>query len=141
MSRRSRVLLVSIIAFAMVLYVHKNFGSKGLNSLLNDGSLRGVAKKILEPETLSGDELADLTRLLNCPVCFGRDACQELARPDLEISGSLYSANRKLAPVHQVYQGRDVKYWLWPLESNNDRTDALRALEQTICKPAGKRYW
>ena len=139
MLRRSRVLLVSVIAFALVLYVHKNYGTgSALNGLLNDGSLRGAAKKILEPETLEGDELADLTRLINCPVCFGRDACEEVARPDVEISGSLFSADRKLEPVHQVYQGRDVKYWLRPLESSNARTDTLRALEQTICKSAGR---
>lgn len=94
-------------------------------SLRSNGDVVRVPTNDILVQSLSSKEIGQLARLDTCPLCFGRDMCDELSSGRLEVSRVPYAPEYIDAVVHQVYSKNSVKFWMMP-------EPPMRSFEQIV---------
>ena len=106
---------------ALILFLHSTF--------VTDAKIR--LSKSSQRMINNMHEFLGLAEVEKCPLCFGEEFCEELAKR--KISSVLYQ------DVHQVFgEGGKVLYWLRPLASNPLNNHAMNNFESYVCRNATK---
>ncbi len=90
--------------------------------------------KISSSEHFSPAELADLAQFNLCPVCFGRDMCEELSRPNVRVSRQLVSPGRGLEGAYAAYKGNKLYFWLHSVTERPRYNARLEIIADFACR-------
>ena len=74
-----------------------------------------------------------------CPLCFGRDACEELkgdvTKGALQVSREPQNVSDLGQTIHGIYRNGKVRFWMKPKPPS---PTLLQGFENYVCVKAGK---
>lgn len=83
------------------------------------------------------DEMSEAN--VSCPVCFGRDACDELrtdiSRGALQVSKQAQQLKNLGQTVHGIYRHGKVRFWMKPQPPS---PSLIHGFERYVCESVGK---
>ena len=90
--------------------------------------------------SLSWPELENISQVNStCPLCFGRDACQELmndvTKGALQVSRNTQVITDLGQTIQGIYRNGKVRFWMKPKPPS---PSLLQGFESYICVKAGK---
>ena len=124
------VRVILALVFVILLYaIVANFDQ-------NNNSLLRIPTSALDVESLTIAELSKLSRANEtCPVCFGRDACDELfqdvAHGVLKVSRTVLTPKDLDQSVQAVYRKGRVRFWM---RSQPSAPSLLKGFEHYLCR-------
>jgi len=125
-----RVLLVVVFVILFIAIVSKRNEENSVIKL----SPRGHS------ESLTWIELEEISQVnATCPLCFGKDACQELmsdvTKGALQVSREPQNIIDAGQTIHGIYRNGKVRFWMKPKPPS---PSLLQGFENYICVKAGK---
>jgi hypothetical protein len=111
-------------------------------SYQNDGLIK-LRPDSLAKASLTMKELDDLsTTNTTCPVCFGRDACNELmldvSRGVLKVSREPQTPKDLGQTIHSVYRNGKVRFWM---KTQASSPSLMHGFEQVICRKGTQSFF
>ena len=108
----------------------------------NDGSSIKLAPGSIKALSMTSKELDKLTQAnTSCPICFGRDACQELMsdvfKGVLEVSSQIQTPEGLDQSIYGIYRNGKLRFWMKP---NPPSPGLLQGFENYICAKASKTF-
>lgn len=107
----------------------------------NTGDVIKVSSKSIQSLSFTWSELESLSKVNEtCPICFGRDACQEL-QSDIEKGVLQISREAQKLPeldqiIHPIYRHGKLRFWM---KSQPTSPSLLKGFENYICAKSGSK--
>ena len=107
----------------------------------NTGDVIKISSKSIQSLSFTWSELESLSKVNEtCPICFGRDACQEL-QSDIEKGVLQISREAQTLPeldqiIHPIYRHGKLRFWM---KSQPTSPSLLQGFENYICAKSGKK--
>jgi len=125
-----RVLLGIVFVILFIALISKNQEDNSIIKL----------KPAEQSDSLTWAELEKISQVnTTCPLCFGRDACQELMSDVTKGALQVRRESQKVIDlgqtVHGIYRSGKVRFWMKPQPPS---PSLLQGFESYICVKAGK---